>query len=47
MKIALCLLTYNEVECQKIIFPEIGSPNSAAGFASSHAVDGYCFIFRF
>lgn len=40
MKIALCLLTYNEVECLKIIFPKIGAPSSTAGFDSIHAVDG-------
>lgn len=40
MKIALCLLTYNEIECLKIIFPRIGSPGPAAGYDSIHAVDG-------
>lgn len=40
MKIALCLLTYNEIDCLKIIFPKIGSPGAAAGYDSIHAVDG-------
>jgi len=40
MKIALCLLTRNEHECLKVIFPKIPPPTPEAGYDSIYAIDG-------
>lgn len=39
-KIALCILTRNELECLKIIFPQIPKPGPDAGFDAVYAIDG-------
>lgn len=39
-KIALCILTRNELECLKIVFPQIPKPSEAEGFHSIYAIDG-------
>jgi glycosyltransferase involved in cell wall biosynthesis len=40
MRIALCLLTYNERPCLEQIFPLIPTPSPASGFDQLVAVDG-------
>lgn len=40
MKIALCLLTRNELDCLKIIYPQIPKPGPDSGFDLVVAVDG-------
>ncbi|MFZ3229605.1 MAG: glycosyltransferase [Pseudobdellovibrio sp.] len=40
MKIALCLLTLNEIDCLKIIFPKIQKPNDICGYQMIYAIDG-------
>ncbi len=40
MKIALCLLTLNEVDCLKIVFPKIPQPSDSSGFDTIYAIDG-------
>ena len=39
-RVALCLLTKNELECLKIVFPMLPKPSESAGFHSIYAVDG-------
>lgn len=39
-KIALCILTRNELECLKVVFPQIPKPSEAEGFHSIYAIDG-------
>lgn len=38
--IALCILTRNELECLKVVFPMIPKPGKDAGFDSIYAIDG-------
>ena len=40
MKISLCLLCRNELECLKIIFPRIPKPGPESGFDEIVAIDG-------
>src|SRR4051794_12470863 len=40
MKIALCILTRNELECLKIIFPRLRPPGPEAGYDLRVAIDG-------
>jgi len=40
MKIALCLLTRNELECLKVIFPQIPPAGPEAGYDEVYAIDG-------
>lgn len=40
MKIALCILAYNEIDCLKIILPKLSQPGPSTGYHSIHAVDG-------
>ena len=40
MKIALCILTRNELECLKIVFPQLPQPGPGAGFDEWVAIDG-------
>ena len=40
MKITLCLLTRNELECLKVIFPKIPAPGVGVGFDAVVAIDG-------
>lgn len=40
MKIALCLLTRNELPCLQVVFPTIPRPGPASGFDTIVAVDG-------
>ncbi len=40
MKIALCILTRNELECLKIIFPQLPKPGPQAGFDEWVGIDG-------
>lgn len=40
MKTALCILTLNEIECLKIVFPKLPKPNDTNGFDSIFAIDG-------
>ena len=40
LKITLCLLTRNELECLKVIFPQIPPPGPAAGYDAIVAIDG-------
>ena len=40
MKIALCILTRNELPSLKIIFPRIAKPGPAAGYDVIYAIDG-------
>lgn len=39
-KIALCILTRNELECLKVVFPQIPKPSEAEGFHEIYAIDG-------
>jgi glycosyltransferase involved in cell wall biosynthesis len=39
-KIALCILTRNELPCLKVIFPMIPKPGLDAGFDAIYAIDG-------
>jgi glycosyltransferase involved in cell wall biosynthesis len=39
-KIALCILTRNELECLNIIFPKIPKPGADAGYDAIYAIDG-------
>lgn len=39
-KIVLCILTRNELECLKIIFPKIPPPGSDVGYDQIYAIDG-------
>jgi len=39
-KIALCILARNELECLKIVFPQIPKPGSEAGYDAVYAIDG-------
>jgi glycosyltransferase involved in cell wall biosynthesis len=40
MKIVLCILTYNEVECLKIIFPKLAKAIVQSSFEEIYAIDG-------
>ena len=40
MNIALCILTYNEIDCLKKIFPTIPQPGKDAGYDALYAIDG-------
>ena len=40
MKITLCILTRNEHECLKIVFPQLPKPGPASGFDQWVAIDG-------
>lgn len=40
MKIALCILTYNERPCLEIIFPKVPKPGAEAGYDCLCAIDG-------
>ena len=39
-KIALCILTRNELDCLKVVFPQIPKPSESEGFHSVYAIDG-------
>lgn len=39
-KVALCLLTRNELACLKVILPQIPKPSKDAGFDEIYAIDG-------
>jgi glycosyltransferase involved in cell wall biosynthesis len=39
-KIALCILTRNELDCLKVVFPQIPKPSEAEGFHEIYAIDG-------
>ena len=40
MKIALCILALNELECLKVIFPKIQAPTENTGYSAIYAIDG-------
>jgi glycosyltransferase involved in cell wall biosynthesis len=40
MNIALCILTYNEVDCLKHIYPTIPQPGEDSGYDALYAIDG-------
>ena len=40
MKIALCILTYNERPCLEIILPKVPKPEAEAGYDCLYAIDG-------
>ena len=40
MKITLCILTRNELDCLKIIFPQLPKPGPQSGFDQWVAIDG-------
>ncbi len=40
MKIALCLLTRNELPCVQIVFPTIPAPGPTAGYDEVYIIDG-------
>jgi len=40
MKVALCLLTRNELPCLQVIYPQIPKPSESSGFDSVWAIDG-------
>lgn len=40
MKVTLCLLTRNELECLKVIFPQIPKPSPEQGYDEIVAIDG-------
>ncbi|MDR3606940.1 MAG: glycosyltransferase family 2 protein [Oligoflexia bacterium] len=39
-KVALCVLTRNELPCLKVIFPKMPRPSQEAGFDAIYAIDG-------
>lgn len=40
MKVALCILTLNEIDCLKIVFPMLPPAGESSGFDSIYAIDG-------
>lgn len=40
MKITLCILTLNEIECLRIVFPKLSAPGACSGYDEIIAIDG-------